>query len=162
MKQVNEVEIDVRFNEVDEMGIVHNSVYLIWFEIARYSFAAAALGITYSKMSDSKLLVPVIHSECKYLNAVSFPDRVRIKTFFEPTPKAVLMLHYLAFSDRSCKKVAYGKTVNAFTSAQGRLLLQFPAALQDKFENTNINLTPYTWQPRFRNLSYREVFADGK
>jgi acyl-CoA thioester hydrolase len=31
-------EVEVRFAETDAQGVAHNSVYLVWFEIARVDY----------------------------------------------------------------------------------------------------------------------------
>lgn len=46
----NEIEFYVRFNEQDDMGIVHNSVYYIWFEMARNNFAYHILDADYQEL----------------------------------------------------------------------------------------------------------------
>ena len=38
MEAVSSTEIRVRFAETDAQGIVHNSVYLVWFELARVEY----------------------------------------------------------------------------------------------------------------------------
>ena len=34
----NEIELSVRYNETDEMGVVYHANYLIWFDLGRTSF----------------------------------------------------------------------------------------------------------------------------
>ncbi|MCL6591049.1 MAG: acyl-CoA thioesterase [Firmicutes bacterium] len=141
---INAVEIDVRFNEQDEMGMVHHSVYYIWFEIARYNFAANLLGITYENLKKSNFFVPVIHSECKYLNMVRFPDTVMVKCYYEPSEKNIITLHYEVFSKKTGKKAAYGKTINVFVNSNGKLLVCTPEAFKKGFKNAENN-EQYLW-----------------
>jgi acyl-CoA thioester hydrolase len=122
----NTVEIEVRFNEQDEMGIAHHSTYYIWFEIARYHFADNILGIGYEDLKKSGVLVPVVHAECKYLKPARYPDRLIVKCYYEPAEKSALILHYEIFRKTTGEKLAYGKTINVFTNMQGRLLLNIP------------------------------------
>ena len=35
-------KINVRYAETDQMGIVHHSVYAVWYEVARTDFCKAA------------------------------------------------------------------------------------------------------------------------
>lgn len=43
--------VNVRYAETDKMGIVHHSVYPIWFELARTDLSKEA-GFPYSKMEE--------------------------------------------------------------------------------------------------------------
>lgn len=46
---VSKTKLIVRYQETDQMGIVHHSVYPVWFECGRTDFIKKA-GITYSQM----------------------------------------------------------------------------------------------------------------
>ncbi len=37
----HEIEVRVRYAETDQMGIVHHSNYLVWFELGRSEFCRA-------------------------------------------------------------------------------------------------------------------------
>lgn len=43
--------VNVRYAETDKMGIVHHSVYPIWFELARTDLSKLA-GFPYSRMEE--------------------------------------------------------------------------------------------------------------
>lgn len=136
---INEVEIQVRFNEMDEMGIVHNSVYYIWFEIARYNFAMKALGIQYQDLKDMGVLVPVIHSECQFKRPAVYPDQLKVSCFLEPTDKAILILHYKIVRVGTNELIAVGKTMNAFTDMNGRLRVTLPEFVKKAIKETEMN-----------------------
>lgn len=136
---INEVEVDVRFNEMDEMGIVHNSVYYVWFEIARYNFAMKALGIQYQDLKDMGVLVPVVHSECQYKQPAVYPDKLKISCFLESTDKAALILHYKIVRVGTNDLIAVGKTINVFTDMSGRLKLYLPDFVQSAIKKTEID-----------------------
>lgn len=46
---LSETEIVVRYQETDQMGVVHHSVYPIWFECGRTDLIQKA-GITYGQL----------------------------------------------------------------------------------------------------------------
>ena len=48
---VSTTTVIARYAETDQMGIVHHSVYPIWYEAARSDFCKKA-GLPYSKMED--------------------------------------------------------------------------------------------------------------
>lgn len=122
----NEIEFYVRFNEQDDMGIVHNSVYYIWFEMARNNFAYHILDANYQQLKEMGIVLPVVHSECKYKKSAKFGDKVSVTCFYEPCKKNVLKLHYVVKNAESKDVLAIGYTENVFTTLEGKLLLECP------------------------------------
>ena len=41
--------VTARYAETDQMGVIHHSVYAVWYELARTDFIKK-VGISYSKM----------------------------------------------------------------------------------------------------------------
>lgn len=126
----NNIEINVRFNEQDEMGIVHNSVYYIWFEIARINFASNILDISYEELKKMGIQSPVVYSDCKYIKPAKFPDKLEINCYYVPTEKNMLILRYEVIRKNTGELLAIGRTENVFIDRQGRLLVQRPDFLQ--------------------------------
>ena len=61
----HEIELRVRYDEVDAMGLVHHSNYLRYFEVGRTELLRASGGC-YRDMEDSGQLVVVVHVDCRY------------------------------------------------------------------------------------------------
>lgn len=122
----NEIEVYVRFNEQDDMGIVHNSVYYIWFEMARINFAYQILDANYQQLKEMGIVLPVVHSECKYKRPAKFGDKISVTCFYEPCKKNVLKLHYVVKNADSKMVLAIGNTENVFTTLDGKLMLECP------------------------------------
>ncbi len=131
----NEIEFYVRFNEQDDMGIVHNSVYYIWFEMARNNFAYQILDADYQELKEMGIVLPVIHSECKYKKPARFGDKVRVTCLYEPTKINVLKLHYVVRNAVTDEILAIGETENAFTTLEGKLLLNCPPVFDKALKN---------------------------
>ncbi len=55
----SELEIDVRYYETDQMGIVHHSNYIRYFECGRSDMMAKA-GIPIDKIEAAGVVLPVI------------------------------------------------------------------------------------------------------
>ena len=47
-----DIELRVRYAETDQMGVVHHSVHLVWFEMGRTEYCRAA-GFSYAEMEKS-------------------------------------------------------------------------------------------------------------
>ena len=69
-------EITVRYGETDMMGIVHHSVYALYYEQARVDFISC-FGTTYKKLEQDGLMLPLIQLHCQYKKAVYFGDKGR-------------------------------------------------------------------------------------
>ncbi len=69
----------VRFAETDAAGIVHNSVYLVWFEEGR-SELSRQLGMPYSALEEAGVELLLTRSEVRYLKAVRYDEEVEIRT----------------------------------------------------------------------------------
>lgn len=75
----NLTDIEVRYQETDQMGIVYHANYLVWFEIGRTKFTEA-LGFDYTDMETRGILSPVIDAHISYLIPVKYGELVQVKT----------------------------------------------------------------------------------
>ena len=57
--------IEVRYAETDQMGIVHHSVYAVWFEQARTEFFREA-GASYADMEAEGFASPVLELNVQF------------------------------------------------------------------------------------------------
>jgi acyl-CoA thioester hydrolase len=62
--QYTTAPILVRYSDTDQMKFVHHSNYLRYFEIARLEWLRA-MGISYKKMEEDQLLLPVVDAYVK-------------------------------------------------------------------------------------------------
>lgn len=76
-KEIKPYERGVHYYETDQMGIVHHSNYIRWFEEARCDFLEQ-IGLPYEKMEEAGILIPVLGVTCKYKSAIRYGDRVCI------------------------------------------------------------------------------------
>ena len=60
-----ETVIEVRYPECDSMGIVHHSVYAVWYEIARMDFFEK-IGFGYSAMHEKGIDPPMVDLHVLY------------------------------------------------------------------------------------------------
>ncbi|WP_310605436.1 acyl-CoA thioesterase [Anaerosporobacter sp.] len=70
---------DVKYYETDQMGIVHHSNYIRWFEEARMDFLTK-IGYPYDKMEEMGILSPVLAVSSTYKSVIKFGERVEIET----------------------------------------------------------------------------------
>ena len=67
------------YYETDQMGIIHHSNYVRWFEEARMNFMEE-IGFPYAKVEELGIIVPVLGVNCQFRTMVKFGDTVDIHT----------------------------------------------------------------------------------
>ena len=78
----HEIELRVRYDEVDAMGFVHHSNYLRYFEVGRTELLRASGGC-YRDMEDAGQLVVVVHVDCRYSKPARYDDLIKVRTRIE-------------------------------------------------------------------------------
>ena len=75
-----ETEVRVRYAETDQMGIVHHSNYLVWFEAGR-SDLCRQKGFSYKEMEEQgDSLLVVAETYCRYKSPAYYEDVLLIRT----------------------------------------------------------------------------------
>jgi acyl-CoA thioester hydrolase len=87
------INIQPRYSETDQMGIVHHANYLIYMEQARLEWLNT-LGFSYQKMEDSGVLLPVYQIDIKYKNPIKFGDEISVKTTLKNIPTTRVVFEY--------------------------------------------------------------------
>lgn len=67
----------VNYYETDQMGIVHHSNYIRYFEEARL-FWMEEIGICYHELEEMGIIIPVTFVDCRYASPLHYGDCVRI------------------------------------------------------------------------------------
>lgn len=62
-----------KYYETDQMGIIHHSNYIRWFEEARIDYLNQ-IGLTYKTMEEQGIISPVLEISCKYQKMMYFDD----------------------------------------------------------------------------------------
>jgi len=73
------LETDVRFAETDQMGVVHHSSYIVWFEMGRVAWMKAA-GMPYTEVAESGYNFAVTAIHAAYRASCRFGDTIQIVT----------------------------------------------------------------------------------
>ena len=73
------IDIRVRYCECDPMGVVHHTVYPVWFEMGRTELLRST-GRTYRDMEAAGLLLAVVRLEVTYKQPARYDDLVQLRT----------------------------------------------------------------------------------
>ncbi|WP_018248706.1 acyl-CoA thioesterase [Orenia marismortui] len=83
----------VQYYETDQMGIVHHSNYIKWFESARNEYLRKQ-GISCQELEELGVLLPVIDVNCSYRQRTYYDDLVLIKVFIKELRRVTITFAY--------------------------------------------------------------------
>lgn len=112
-----ETRIPVRYAETDQMGVVHHSVYPVWFECGRSDYIKA-FGIPYDELERLGLMLPLIRLSLEYRNPIRYGDTVIVKTSLAQSSGVRMTISYRVFVEGCDKLCARGFTEHVWTSSE--------------------------------------------
>ena len=121
----------IRYYETDQMGFVHHSNYLRYFELARIEWIST-LGFSYKKMEERGYLMPVINANIEFKRPLTFGNSFRVKIQSKEIPKVKFELIYKIILDKDII-VARGSTILAFLSSHNLKPVRCPKFFSDLF-----------------------------
>ena len=120
----------IRYCETDQMGFVHHSNYLKYFEMARIEWLNS-LGISYQKLEKDGILLPVVNACVKYIYPAFFGDTLRIKLHVKSPPTVKISFNYLVYNQEK-KEIAKGETTIAFLNTDTKKPMRCPVNIRKK------------------------------
>ncbi len=106
-----------RYAETDMMGIIHHSVYPIWFEAARTEFIKEA-GISYSECEKKGLMLPLIELACSYIKPAHYEDEIIIESKIAKMSPVRLVMSYEVQNAKTGETLARGTTTHVWTDTK--------------------------------------------
>lgn len=79
---IAEKQIEIRYAETDQMGVVYHANYLVWMEIGRTRLISE-LGFTYAGLEEQGYLSPVIDLSIQYKAAMRYGQVATVRTWVE-------------------------------------------------------------------------------
>ena len=124
-------EIKVRYYETDQMGIVHHSNYLKFFEFARIEWLEK-LNTPYHEIEKNKIILPVVKCELKFLKPLVFGDTFKVIVQCTKKPTSSIECSYKIFNN-SGEKTTEGKTLLAFLNSDSMKPTRCPELISKLF-----------------------------
>lgn len=112
---ISESKIVVRYQETDQMGIVHHSVYPIWYEVARTDFCAK-MGLRYSEMEAMGIMTPLYEVHSYYKMPAKFEDVLTVTA--QVCNVSAYRLEFLYIIRKENQVIHTGKTIHVWVDAQ--------------------------------------------
>ena len=117
-----------QYYETDQMGIIHHSNYIRWFEESRIDLLEQ-IGFGYKKMEEVGISSPVLEVKCEFKSMVRFWDTVYIIPRIELFTGVKLTISYKVMDAVSGELRAVGETRHCFLDTRG-----VPVSLKKKNE----------------------------
>lgn len=130
---VSKSKVVVRYAETDQMGIVHHSVYPIWFELARTDLAKQA-GFPYSEMEKAGLMTPLVELNCKYKKPANYEDELIITSTVSKLSPVKVEFYYEVFHEGDDKPICTGSTTHALVSSKTFRIVNAKKEFPDIYE----------------------------
>ena len=111
----------VQYYETDQMGIVHHSNYIRWFEEARTDMMEN-LGFGYNKMEEAGVVSPVLSVECEYKTMTKFGESVVISLEIKKYTGVKMEIEYTVCDKESDIVRCVGKTSHCFLNKAGKIV----------------------------------------
>ncbi|MCC5892744.1 thioesterase family protein [Exiguobacterium sp.] len=104
------IQIPVRYQETDMMGIVYHANYLVYLEIARTELLRQ-LGVEYKDMEEAGFVSPVTNVSVDYKKSVTYGDTVHVRVWVDSYSKIRTVYGY-ELTDQSGNLVGTAKTTH--------------------------------------------------
>lgn len=112
-------EHKTQYYETDQMGIIHHSNYIRWFESARIEFMSR-VGVDYAVMEREGIISPVLAVSCEYKSMVHFGDVVLIEPVIRSYNGVKLCLSYTVRDKETGEVRTTGESSHCFLNREGR------------------------------------------
>ena len=77
--KIGKIEIQLRYSDTDQMGVIYHSNYFSFFEQARTQFLRD-IGFDYYQVEEDGIMFPVRDVSCTYLKPIRFKEKIYITT----------------------------------------------------------------------------------
>ncbi len=114
--QSHAITIVPRYAETDKGGVVHHSVFPVWFEMGRTELLRAN-GIVYKDLEAAGIFFVVAELRIKYRRPVFYDEELRLETSCSNVTAAKVEHTYRLFRGRDRLLLAEGSSVLACISA---------------------------------------------
>ena len=113
---ISKSKVNVRYPETDKMGIVHHSVYAIWYELARTELSKKA-GFSYTKMEETGIMLPLVELNSKYYSPAYYDDDLIVTATVSKLTPARIVFSYEVYKENNMDKpINVGYTVHAIVN----------------------------------------------
>lgn len=119
-------EHKTQYYETDQMGIIHHSNYIRWFEEARTDMMEQ-MGMGYEAMEAQGIIIPVLSVQCEYKSMTHFGETVEILPIVREYNGIRMTIEYTVLDKETRELRCVGQTRHCFLTKDGK-----PVSLKKK------------------------------
>jgi len=121
----SKIDINVRYSEVDKMGIVYYSRYLEYFELGRANWLMSFICDYDNLEQNFKIGLPVIECGITYKKPATYPNTVQLKTTCDTSELSkIIIFNYELFLENELLVKGFSKHV--FYSLEYKKIVRIP------------------------------------
>lgn len=124
--------IRVGYSDTDQMGFVHHSNYLKYYETARWNLLRH-LGTPYKKLEEKGFLLPVVDVQIHFIKPAYYDEELMVETSVIEFKGPKLVLGYRLFNEQP-ELINTAKLTLAFMNIQSRKVCKPPLFIQKVLE----------------------------
>lgn len=126
----NEFSFRVRYSETDQMGVVYHGNYPQYLEMGRVEWLRSK-GISYKKMEESGIMLPVISLRINYKKSALYDDLLTVTTRISKKPLVRIEFDYEIHNEAK-ELLIEANTVLAFMDIKSNRPMKCPDYILDK------------------------------
>ncbi|HBU13364.1 MAG TPA: acyl-CoA thioesterase [Clostridiales bacterium] len=120
------------YYETDQMGIIHHSNYIRYFEEARIHFMNE-LGFGYDKVVAGGVDIAVLEVRCRYKTMVRYGDTMRIHVTIKELTPARLVVGYRIEDNETGELKTTGESTHCFLSCGEHRVVRLSKTLPELY-----------------------------
>ena len=124
--------IKVRYYETDQMGVVHHSNYIRYFETAREEMMTH-YGVPYEETEARGIIMPVHEVQCEYIHPAKYNETLTVVTRLDTMPRSRITFRYTVLNPEGTL-VAKGFVTLAFVDRSRGVPVRAPRFLTEVLE----------------------------
>lgn len=121
------------FYETDQMGIIHHSNYIKWFEEARVDFMNKT-GYGYDKMTRTGIDIAVLSVSCDYQKMIRYGETVKIYAEITELTPTRMTVNYKIVKAETDEITTVGESRHCFYSREKQRPISLRKELPELFE----------------------------
>ncbi|NVN94956.1 MAG: acyl-CoA thioesterase [Bacteroidetes bacterium] len=133
---ISKTKIRVRYAETDKMGYAYYGNYAQYYEVGRVE-ALRFLGMSYQKLENSGIMMPVIQMTMNFKNPAFYDDELIIKTIIKEKPDVRMKFYYEIYNDNNIL-INYGETILVFVNQATMKPCHCPEDFQELFKRFDL------------------------
>ncbi len=127
--------IEPLFHQTDMMGVIHNSVYFLWFEQGRFQILGEVLPL--EEALELGIAMPVVENSCRYRKAVKLGAPLTLYTthHVQPVYNGRLVFHHYLLHEKQKTAMAYGESViTLYDLRRQKLIRDWPETIWLRYQ----------------------------